>query len=437
MFRLQERGTTVKREVMAGCTTFMTMSYIIFVQPMLLSAAGMDAGAVMVATCLASAGAMLLMALLTNYPVALAPGMGINAYFVFTLCIGANMPWQDALGITFVAGVLFILMAVTGLQEAVMYAIPPSLQHAIAVGIGLFVTFIGLQMGGLVVAHPATLVTLGDVTSPPVLLTIFGVVVTLALTARGIGGAILIGIVLNFIVALCFGMLEFDGVVSAPPSLAPTLLQLNLSNVFSSVEIISIAFVILLMDMFGSIGSLTAVGHQADLMHNNKLPKGKQALLVDAIASTGGAVLGTSTVVSYIESVAGVAAGGRTGLTTLTVAVLMLLSLVFYPLVQVVGAGYAVSDTITLYPLIAPALIVVGSFMVKSLVTIYWDDFTEATPAFLTMLVIPLSFSVTDGITIGFISCALLKLVTGRGKELHWLIYLFALFFIVRQIVSA
>ena len=434
MFRLQERGTTVKREVMAGCTTFMTMSYIIFVQPLLLSAAGMDAGAVMVATCLSSAGAMLLMALLTNYPIALAPGMGINAYFAFTICIGANMPWQDALGMTFVAGILFALLAVTGVLETVVHAVPPSLQHAIAVGIGIFITFIGLQMGGLVVAHPATLVTLGDLTSPPVMLTIFGVVVTLVMTAHNIGGAMLAGIGLTCVAAVCFGLVEFDGVLSAPPSLTPTLFKLNLSNVFGSVEIIGMVFVLLLMDMFDSIGTFTAVGHQAGLMHDNKLPKGKQALLVDAIASSGGAVLGTSTVTSYVESAAGIAAGGRTGLTTLTVAVLMLLSLVFYPLVQVVGAGYAVSETVTLYPLIAPALIVVGSFMVKSLVLIWWDDFTEATPAFLTMLAIPLSFSITDGITIGFVSCALLKLVTGRGKELHWLFYLFALFFAVCRV---
>ena len=427
LFKLTELGTTTKREIIAGCTTFMTLSYIIFVCPNLMSLTGMDSGAAMVATCLAAAGSMFLMAFLANYPIALAPGMGIIPVFVFQLCQGLGLPWQEALGIVFISGVLFILLAVAGVREAVMNAIPRSLQQAIAVGIGLFIAFIGLQMGGIVVSHPATFVTHGKFVSPPVLLALFGVVLTMVLMARKVPGAILIGMLSTAVVSLLFGLVKFEGIVALPPSIAPTAFKLQFPNLFASPALFAMIFVFFLVDMFDSIGTFTAVGHQAGLLTDGKLPKARQALLTDAIGSAGGALLGTSTVTSYIESSAGIAAGGRTGLTTIVTGLLMLGALFFEPLVKIVGAPVGEAG---LNPAIAPALIIVGSLMIKGIATIEWDDLTEAVPAFLTLVMMPLAFSVTDGIAYGFIAYAFMKLVTGRAKEAHWLIYLFAVLFI-------
>ena len=427
LFKLTELGTTTKREIIAGCTTFMTLSYIIFVCPNLMSLTGMDRGAAMVATCLAAAGSMFLMAFLANYPIALAPGMGIIPVFVFQLCQGLGLPWQEALGIVFISGVLFILLAVAGVREAVMNAIPRSLQQAIAVGIGLFIAFIGLQMGGIVVSHPATFVTHGKFVSPPVLLALFGVVLTMMLMARKVPGAILIGMLSTAVVSLLFGLVKFEGIVAPPPSIAPTAFKLQFPNLFASPELFAMIFVFFFVDMFDSIGTFTAVGHQAGLLTDGKLPKARQALLTDAVGSAGGALLGTSTVTSYIESSAGIAAGGRTGLTTIVTGLLMLVALFFEPLVSIVGAPVGEAN---LNPAIAPALIIVGSLMIKGIATIEWDDLTEAVPAFLTLVMMPLAFSVTEGIAFGFIAYAFMKLVTGRAKEAHWLIYLFAVLFI-------
>lgn len=427
LFKLTELGTTTKREIIAGCTTFMTLSYIIFVCPNLMSLTGMDSGAAMVATCLAAAGSMFLMAFLANYPIALAPGMGIIPVFVFQLCQGLGLPWQEALGIVFISGVLFILLAVAGVREAVMNAIPRSLQQAIAVGIGLFIAFIGLKMGGIVVSHPATFVTHGKFVSPPVLLALFGVVLTMVLMARKVPGAILIGMLSTAVVSLLFGLVKFEGIVALPPSIAPTAFKLQFPNLFASPELFAMIFVFFFVDMFDSIGTFTAVGHQAGLLTDGKLPKARQALLTDAIGSAGGALLGTSTVTSYIESSSGIAAGGRTGLTTIVTGLLMLGALFFEPLVKIVGAPVGEAG---LNPAIAPALIIVGSLMIKGIATIEWDDLTEAVPAFLTLVMMPLAFSVTEGIAFGFIAYAFMKLVTGRAKEAHWLIYLFAVLFI-------
>ena len=427
LFKLTELGTTTKREIIAGCTTFMTLSYIIFVCPNLMSLTGMDRGAAMVATCLAAAGSMFLMAFLANYPIALAPGMGIIPVFVFQLCQGLGLPWQEALGIVFISGVLFILLAVAGVREAVMNAIPRSLQQAIAVGIGLFIAFIGLQMAGIVVSHPATFVTHGKFVSPPVLLALFGVVLTMMLMARNVPGAILIGMLSTAVVSLLFGLVKFEGILALPPSIAPTAFKLQFPNLFASPELFAMIFVFFFVDMFDSIGTFTAVGHQAGLLTDGKLPKARQALLTDAVGSAGGALLGTSTVTSYIESSAGIAAGGRTGLTTIVTGLLMLVALFFEPLVRIVGAPVGEAN---LNPAIAPALIIVGSLMIKGIATIEWDDLTEAVPAFLTLVMMPLAFSVTEGIAFGFIAYAFMKLVTGRAKEAHWLIYLFAVLFI-------
>lgn len=445
LFRIKENGTSIRREIVAGFTTFATLSYIIFVQPALLSIAGMEPGSVMVATCLASAGATILMAFMTNYPIALAPGMGINAYFVFSVCQGLDLEWEQALGIVFISGMLFVILSFVGLRAAVMNALPSSLHNAIAVGIGLFIAFIGLQMSGIITLHGATFVTLGDIHSKPVLISIFGIFITLTLMAHRVKGAILMGILATTALSLLLGIVKFSGVVSAPPSIAPTFFKLSFPDIFNKVELIPIIFVFFSVDMFDSIGTLTATGHEADLLEDGKLSKGRQALLTDAIGSVGGACLGTSTVTCYIESASGIAEGGRTGLTSVVVGLLMLLALFFSPLIKVVGgeilfdqtvviSGNPTTATIPLHPIIGPALIAVGGLMLKDLININWDDFTEAIPAALTVFMMPLSFSITDGIAFGFISISFLKLVTGRHKEVNPLVHYFAVFFIARYI---
>ena len=439
LFRLKENGTSIRREIVAGSTTFTTLSYIIFVQPTLLTIAGMDPGAVMVATCISSAGATFLMAFMTNYPVALAPGMGINAYFVFEVCMGdqLQLPWQEALGIVFISGMLFVILSFVGLRAAVMNALPSSLHNAIAVGIGVFIAFIGLQMSGIIAPHSETFVTLGNIHSKPVLIAIFGILIILTLMSHRVKGAILMGILATTVLALLLGIVKFKGIVSTPPSIAPTFFKLSFPDIFTKVEIIPIIFVFFSVDMFDSIGTLTATGHEADLLEDGKLTKGRQALLTDAIGSVGGACLGTSTVTCYIESASGIAEGGRTGLTSIVTGLLMLLTLFFRPLIEIVGSGYI--DPIdpskpTLYPIIGPALIVVGGLLLKDLVNINWDDFTEAIPAALTVVMMPLSFSITEGIAFGFISISFLKIVTGRHKELNPLVHYFAVFFVARYI---
>ena len=434
LFRLQESGTTVKREIVAGCTTFMTLSYIIFVQPAVLSAAGMDSGAVMAATCITSALAMVLMALLANYPIALAPGMGHNFYFTFTVCLTLGVSWQNALGAVFIAGVLFVLLFFVGLREKVMTILPVSLRNAIPAGIGLLIALVGLEWAGLIVDHPATYVTLGDLKSPPALLSLFGVIVIAVLFALKIRGAILIGILASTIVGLITGMVKFQGVVSAPPSIAPTFLQLQIPNILVDPKMISVIFIFIFLDLFDTVGTLVGVGEQGGFMVDGKLPKARQALLSDAVATSAGALLGTSTVTSYIESASGISAGGRTGLTSIVTAILMLLALFFNPLIKMVGAGYPIGENTFLYPIVAPALIIVGSLMLKNVVSIDWDDMTESIPAFLTLLLMPLTISITEGIAFGFIFYALLKLVTRQGRQVHWLIYLFAVLFVARYI---
>ena len=434
LFQLQASGTTVKREIVAGCTTFMTLSYIIFVQPTVLSAAGMDSGAVMAATCITSAFAMVLMALLANYPIALAPGMGHNFYFTFTVCLTLGIAWQQALGAVFIAGVFFVLLSFVGLREKVMGILPVSLRNAIPAGIGLLIALVGLEWAGLIVDHPATYVTLGSLKSAPVLLSVFGLVVIAILFALNVRGAILIGILASTVVGLIIGLVKFEGVVSAPPSIAPTFFKLQIPNIFVNPELIAIIIIFIFLDLFDTVGTLVGVGQQAGLMVDGKLPRARQALFSDAVATSTGALLGTSTVTSYIESASGISAGGRTGLTNIVTAILMLLALFFSPLIKMVGAGYAVSENMTLYPVIAPALIIIGCLMLKNVVSINWDDFTESIPAFLTLLMMPLTVSITEGIAFGFISYALLKLVSGQGRQVHWLIYLFAVLFVARYI---
>ncbi len=432
IFKLEENNTTVKQEAVAGITTFATLSYIIFVQPAILSAAGMDHGAAMVATCLASAIGMLLMAFLANYPIALAPAMGHNIYFTYVVCLTLGVVWQEALGAVFIAGLVFIALSLTGLREKVMDVLPDPLRNGIPVGIGLLIALIGFEWSGIVTSHPVTYVTIGNLHSVYTLISIFGLILIAFLLAIKFRGAILAGIVGSAVLGLILGVVQYQGIVSSPPSIDPTFLKLQIPNLFSNLEFITVIIVFLFLDMFDTIGTLIGVGQLGGFMKNGKLPKAKQALLSDAIATSSGALLGTSTVTSYIESSSGISAGGRTGLTNVFTAILMVSAIFFTPLIQMVGAGIAVGEGKFLYPIIAPALIIVGSMMMKNVININWDDYTESIPTFLTMIIMPLSFSITEGIAFGFISYSLLKIFSGKAKEVNWMIYLISLLFIAR-----
>jgi AGZA family xanthine/uracil permease-like MFS transporter len=431
LFRLSTSGTTIRTEVLAGATTFLAMAYIIFVQPTVLSAAGMDRGAVLTATCLASPIATLLMALLANYPIAVAPAMGHNFFFAFTVVVAGGKPWPIALGAVAIAGTLFILTAGIGLRERVITAVPDSLKHAIGVGIGLLIALIGLEWSGVIVAAPGTLVTLGRLTSPPVLLALGTLALTAVLMARGVKGALLIGMLMSTIAALTFGLVKYDGLVGTPPSLAPTFMKLDIVGALRP-ALIDVVAVFFLLALFDSIGTLIGVAGRIGLVKDGTLPRARQALLADAIGTVVGAGLGTSTVTAYIESSAGVAAGGRTGLASVVTALLFLVALFCYPLVKMIGGGMAGTQTVVLYPIIAPGLVLVGVMMMDGVTRIAWHDATEAIPAFLALVTIPLAVSITDGIAFGFMAYAILKVATGRGRELHWLGYVFAALFLVR-----
>ncbi|HSG32363.1 MAG TPA: NCS2 family permease [Thermodesulfobacteriota bacterium] len=434
IFKLGENNTNIKQEIVAGFTTFATLSYIIFVQPAVLSAAGMDYGSALVATCLASAIGMLLMAFLTNYPIALAPAMGHNFYFTYVVCLTMGVIWQQALGAVFIAGIIFIALSLTGLREKVMDIFPDALRNGIPVGIGLLIALIGLEWSGIVTSHPVTYVTLGDLHSKYTLISIFGLIVIAFLLAIKFKGAILTGIIGCSVLALILGVVEFNGVVSSPPSIEPSLLKLQIPDLFANLEFITVIIVFLFLDLFDTIGTLVGVGQLGGFMKNGKLPKAKQALLSDAVATSTGALLGTSTVTSYIESSSGISAGGRTGLTNVVTAILMIAAIFFTPLIQMVGAGIDVGGGKFLYPVIAPALIIVGSMMMTNVKIINWDDYTESIPAFLTIIIMPLSFSITEGIAFGFISYSLLKIFSGKAKEVNWIIYLISFLFIARYI---
>jgi len=445
-FRLEENGTSIRTEALAGVTTFATMAYIIFVQPVVLGAAGMDVGAVFTSTCLITAFATVLMALLANYPVAVAPAMGHNFFFAYVVVLTMKVPWQAALGAVLVSGIIFVATASFGLRELIVAAVPESLKSAIAVGIGLLITLIGMEWAGLVRLDANTFVTLGNLGSKPTLVALLGLAATVILIARKVKGAILSGILIAAVAGVVFGIVKNPGaVVSLPPSLAPTVFQLDVWAALKQ-NLIAVIFIFFFLDLFDTVGSLIGIAKQAGLMKNGRLPRAGRALLADAIGTVGSALVGNTTMVSYIESASGVAVGGRTGLAALVTAVLFLVAMFFSPVVQMISGGFAVHDivtlegqqvarTFTLYPVTSPALIVVGSLMIRSVRDIDWDDFTEALPAFLTMVLMPLTFSITDGIAFGFISYALLKLVTGRAREAHWLIYAFALLFIVRYAV--
>jgi len=427
-FSLSERGTSVRAEVRGGVVTFLAMSYIVFVQPSVLGAAGMDFGAVMVATCLASALASLVMAFGANYPVALAPCMGENFFFV-SVCAGAvtgsPVPWPAALAAVLVSGVLFLLLSAFRFREAIVENLPLSLKHAIPAGIGLFIAFIGLQQGGLVAPAPGSMVRLGDLSSGPALLTLGGLLLTGTLLALRIPGAILWGILAATAAALPLGLAEWHGIVSSPPSLSPVLLKLDVASLLDA-AMIPVVVIFLFMVLFDTVGTLVGVGQQAGLMKDGKLERAGRALFSDAVGTTAGALLGTSTVSAYIESAAGVAAGARTGLASVITAAGFLLAMFCYPLVRMVGGGVMI-DGVSFHPITAPVLILVGSMMLRAAAHIPWDEPAEAIPAFLVIAGIPLTYSIADGLALGFVAYPLLRLLSGKGRQVPALVYAMAL----------
>ncbi len=434
VFKLEENKTSVRTELLGGVTTFMTMSYIIFVQPAILFAAGMDKGAVMVATCLASALTTLLMGLLANYPIALAPAMGHNVFFAVIVCGTMGYSWQVALGANFVSGVIFIILSAIGVWEKLVEAVPDSLKHAIAVGIGLLIALIGLEYGGIVVDTPGVLVGLGDLTSKPVALVLFGVLLTSILMALRVRGAILIGILATAFLGIPLGIVKYHGLLAAPPSLVPTLFKLDILGALKT-GLVTVVFIFFFLDLFDTMGTMIGVSAPAGFLKNGKLPRANKVMLSDAIGTVGGTLLGTSTVTSYIESATGIAQGARTGLANIFTSLLFLAALFFSPLTGMIGGEY-VYNGMSLHPVIAPALIIVGYMMMKCVLFIKWNELTEAIPAFLTIIVMPMTFSITEGIAFGFISYSLLKLATRRGKEVHWIIYLFSALFVLRYLVK-
>lgn len=464
-FRLRENGTTVTTELLAGLTTFLTMAYIIFLQPMVLTGSyfgtpnGMDYGAVMAATCVAAAVATAVMGLYARYPIAQAPGMGEN--FIFALSVipaaaalidarvaagairaGSVAPWQVALGVTFIAGVLFLALSLLGIREAILDVISPSMRNAIAVGIGLFIAFIGFQGASVIVPVPGQLVKLNpQVASPDVVIFAFGLLLTAGLYARGIRGSIVLGILATTLLAAGLQWLipqmpeaiaqaeivtqsklmtifqPATAVVAQPPSMAPTFLKMNLALATAG-PMIPFILVFLFLDLFDTLGTLLGVSEQAGLVKDGKLPRARQALLSDAVGTVFGAACGTSTVTSFIESASGVQQGGRTGLTALTTAILFLVALFFAPLIQMVGS----------YPSItAPALVLVGAMMMRNVTKIKWSNEAEAIPAFITFISIPLTYSIADGLALGFISYPIVKLLSGQSRDVRWLMYVLAL----------
>lgn len=432
LFKLKENNTNIRTEVIGGITTFMTMSYIIFVQPVVLSVCGMDKGAVLVATCLASGLATLLMAFLANYPIAIAPAMGHNFYFAYVVCLGMGISWQIALGANFISGLVFIILSLFGLREKLVNSVPISLKNAIAVGIGLLIALIGLEWSGIIVQVPGTLIGLGNLKNPPVLISLLGILVISILLTKRIKGAILWGIMINTIIALSVGMTKYSGLLSKPPSILPTFFKLDIAGAFKW-EMLGVIFTLFFLDLFDTVGTLIGISQEAGFLNKGRLPRARGALLSDALGTIGGTLAGTSTVTSYIESSTGVAEGARTGLANLVTAVLFILAIFFYPLVQMVSSGVK-SGGLTLYPAIAPALIIVGVLMMFNVKKIDWHDYSESVPAFLTIAIMSFSFSITEGISFGFISYTVLKIAGGKFKEIPGLILIFSLLFILRYI---
>ncbi|MGL4836759.1 MAG: NCS2 family permease, partial [Shewanella sp.] len=407
LFQLKQNQTNLKQEVIAGLTTFMTMAYIIFVNPMILADAGMDHGAVFVATCLAAAVGCLVMGLMANYPIALAPGMGLNAFFTYTVVGEMGYSWETALGAVFLSGICFLILSLMRIREWVVNSIPVSLRLGIAAGIGLFLALIGLKSAGIVVASPTTLVKMGDITAFPAVMAILGFLLIIAMVQRGMKSAVIVSILMITALGLAFGDVQYQGIVSMPPSIAPTFMQMELSHVFD-VTMISVVFAFLFVDLFDTSGTLVAVAQRGGFLDDKgRLPRLNRALTADSLATIAGAIFGTSTTTSYIESTAGVSAGGRTGLTAVVVGLLFILAIFFAPLAGMIPA-YATSG----------ALFYVAILMMSGLIHVEWEDLTEAAPVVVVCLLMPLTFSIASGIALGIIAYAAIKILTGRFSEL-------------------
>jgi AGZA family xanthine/uracil permease-like MFS transporter len=432
LFDLKGHGTTVRTEVVAGLTTFLTMAYIVVVNPAILGAAGMPVAGVAVATCLAAGFGSILMGLLSNYPLALAPGMGLNAYFTYTVVKGMGLPWQTALGCVFISGVAFLLLTVAGVRQLIVSAVPRSLFAAVAGGVGLFIAFIGLADAGIIVAKPGTMVGLGSLTAPTAALALLGMLVIAGLQARGLKGAMLFGILVTAAVAWLFGLAHFSPGAYSLGDLSSTAFKLDVRQALNlksglGLSLIEIIFVFLFVDLFDNIGTLVAVTKRAGLVApDGSIPRLNRILIADSTAMVVGAVAGTSPVTSYIESAAGVAVGGRTGLTAVVVGILFLCTLFFAPLVQAIPTAAT-----------APALVLVGAMMMGALAEIDWADPAAAIPAFLTVIMVPLTYSIANGLAFGITSHAVLKLVKGQAHPRDWLVYVLAALCVARFIYLA
>ena len=419
-FRLKENQTTVRAEFLGGLTTFITMAYIVVVNPQILSKAGMPVDGVVFATCISAAVATLVMGLYANYPIALAPGMSLNAYFTYSVCLGMHVPWQTALGVIFLSGAFFLILTVSRVREKIVNGIPDCLKHSTAGGIGMFIAFVGLRNANLVVANPATFVSLGSFGNHEAQLACVGLAIILILMTRKVTGAILIGVVATTLLGIFRGMATWPAHILSWPHPSATWLKLDLRGALH-LGLLEIVFVFLFVDLFDNVGTLLGVCEQGGFVKDGKIPRVGRALVSDAIGTVFGALTGTSTVTSYIESAAGVAAGARTGLSNVFVAGLFLLAVFFTPLASAIP-GYAT----------APALIVVGALMTESIGRVVWSDFTDAIPAFVTLLATPLTFSIATGLSLGLISYTLVKVAAGRFREVSPVIWILTLLFIFR-----
>jgi AGZA family xanthine/uracil permease-like MFS transporter len=426
IFHLREKGALVRTEILAGTTTFMTMAYILAVNPFILSQAGMDRDAVFTATALASFIAIVIMAFYANLPIALAPGMGLNAFFAYTVVIQMGYSWEMALTAVFIEGILFILLTFFRVREAIIDSIPMNLKHAISVGIGLFIALIGFTNAGIVVKNDATLISLGDMADPHCLLAMAGIIITGVLLVFRVKGALVAGIAISALIGIPLGITKWPehGLVSMPPSLSPVMLKFDFSKVFTS-DMLIVIFTFLFVDIFDTVGTLVGVCSKADLLdEKGGVPRARQALFADAVGTTAGAALGTSTVTAYVESAAGVAAGGKTGLTALVTGIFFLLSLFLSPLFMMVPSAAT-----------APALVLVGLFMISPIQKINLDDYSESLPVFLTIIIMPLAYSISEGIAFGMLSFVLIKLLSGKWKEISVMMYILAVFFILRHLL--
>ena len=424
-FKFEERSTSYSTETIAGLTTFLTMAYIVILNPSVLSKTGMDFDGVFFATIIASAVGCLIMGIFANYPIAIAPGLAMNAYFAFVVVISMGIPWQEALGAVFISALIFLLLSLTTFRQAVINAIPSSMKEGISAGIGLFISFVGLQSAHIVVASPATLVTLGNFTDPVTYMSLIGLFISIILVINNVRGALFLGMIITSVISFLFGYISLPDTIFAAPQFGDTFMQMDVAGALSS-NLFTIIFTFFIVTLFDTTGTMLDIAKQAGLMQGDTFPNVKSALLADSVASLIGAVFGTSPTSAYVESGSGVASGGRTGFVSVVVALLFILMLFAAPLAKVLAEVPAVT---------APALIIVGFYMMSSLSRIDWNDMQEALPAFLIVLMMPLSYSITDAVGIGIISYCLIKIFCGKIKQVHPLLYAFMLLFII-QFVS-